>query len=119
MIKSMNIDFEILVTEEFKDWYEELEEHDADRVVFVVGLLEEKGTGLGFPYSSSIKDSNYPLRELRVQSKGDPLRILYAFNPERNALLILGGDKTGDARWYEKNIPIAERLWEEHLEELD
>ncbi|MEL6633606.1 MAG: type II toxin-antitoxin system RelE/ParE family toxin [Bacteroidota bacterium] len=115
----MSTHFEILVTDEFKDWYEELEEHDADRVFFVVGLLEEKGTDLGFPHSSSIKNSSYPLRELRVQSKGHPLRILYAFNPERNALLILGGDKTGDLRWYDKNIPIAERLWEEHLEELD
>lgn len=115
----MSKDFEVLVTDEFKDWYEALNRSDANRVFFVVGLLEEKGTELGFPYSSSIKDSSYPLRELRVQSKGRPLRILYAFNPERNALLLLGGDKTGDERWYETNIPIAEKLWEEHLEELD
>ena len=115
----MSVDFEVLVTDDFASWYqEELDDIDADEVYRAVGLLEAYGVNLRHPHSSRIKGSRYPLRELRVQSKGRPLRILYAFNPERNALLILGGDKTGNDRWYEIHVPIAEKLWEEHLEEI-
>jgi len=55
------------------------------------------------------------MRELRAQAGGDPLRMLYAFDPQRTAILLLGGDKTGDNRWYETNVPIADRLFERHL----
>jgi len=58
------------------------------------------------------------MRELRIQSQGNPYRVLYAFNPLRNAILLLGGDKTGDDRWYEVHVPIADRLYDEHLAEL-
>ncbi|SPF49016.1 conserved hypothetical protein [Candidatus Sulfopaludibacter sp. SbA4] len=58
------------------------------------------------------------MRELRTQSAGKPLRTLYAFNPIRSAILWIGGDKTGDGRWYEKFVPIADRLFERHLLEL-
>lgn len=49
---------------------------------------------------------------------GNPLRTLYAFDPRRAAILLIGGDKTGDDRWYTTNVPIADRLYDEHLEEL-
>lgn len=58
------------------------------------------------------------MRELRTQSSGRPLRTLYAFNPLRTAILLIAGNKTGDDRWYERIVPIADRLFEEHLEEL-
>ena len=74
---------------------------------------------LGFPYSSEVKGSSIALRELRVQSNGRPFRILYAFDPVRSAILLLGGDKSGDDHWYIRNIPIAERLYSEHLQELE
>ena len=47
-----------------------------------------------------------------------PLRTSYAFNPLRTAVLLIGGDKTGDDRWYEKFVPIADHLFEDHLKEL-
>ncbi len=59
------------------------------------------------------------MRELRTQSGGRPLRTLYAFNPLRTAILLLGGDKSGDDRWYERAVPLADRLYDEHLEELE
>ena len=59
------------------------------------------------------------LRELRTQSAGRPLRTLYAFNPLRSAILLIGGEKTGDDRWYEKFVPVADRLFENHLLELN
>ena len=58
------------------------------------------------------------MRELRVQSGGHPLRIFYAFDPRRTAILLIGGDKTGDDRFYDAYIPIADRLYEAYLAEL-
>ena len=73
----------------------------------------------GLPNSAKVGSSRYPqMRELRTQSAGRPLRTLYAFNPLRSAILLIGGEKTGDDRWYEKFVPIADRLFERHLLEL-
>ncbi|MCB0241434.1 MAG: type II toxin-antitoxin system RelE/ParE family toxin [Anaerolineae bacterium] len=109
---------EVLGTDEFEQWFLDLNEADSMAVARVVGLLEAKGTALGFPYSSSITGSQYPLRELRVQSGGRPLRVFYAFDPLRQAVLLLGGNKTGDNRFYLKMIPRAEALWESYLQDL-
>ena len=59
------------------------------------------------------------MRELRVQVHGEPFRVLYAFNPKRTAILLVGGDKTGDDRWYEVNVPKADKLYDQHLKELN
>ena len=109
---------EVVGTSEFEEWFVGLGEADARAVVRGVGLLEAKGLALGFPYSSALGGSRYALRELRVQSLGHPLRIVYAFDPRRQAVLIFGGDKTGDDRFYEWAIPKAEAIWEKYLEEL-
>jgi len=58
------------------------------------------------------------MRELRIQHSGKPYRVLYAFDPRRVAILLLGGTKAGDDRWYEKYIPEADALYDSHLEEL-
>ena len=108
---------EVLGTDEFADWYGSLDEEDQAAVEHIVGLLEQRGVRLGFPHSSEIKGASFALRELRKQSGGRPLRIFYAFDPARNAVLILGGDKTGDDRFYERTIPIVERIWREYLAE--
>jgi hypothetical protein len=77
------------------------------------------GTTLGFPHSSGINGSRHGhMRELRTQHGGRPFRTLYAFDPRRNAILLIGGDKTGDNRWYETHVPIADHLYDEHLQEL-
>jgi len=59
------------------------------------------------------------MRELRVQHQGRPYRVLYAFDPRRAAILLLGGDKTGDNRWYEVNVPKADAAYDRHLQELE
>lgn len=71
---------------------------------------------LGFPHSSAIKGTSHAIRELRVTGK-QPLRVFYAFDPRRSAVLILGGDKTGDARFYETMVPLAEKIWKQYLAE--
>jgi hypothetical protein len=58
------------------------------------------------------------MRELRIQSEGRPVRVFYAFDPRRSAILLIGGDKTGDGRFYERMIPIADELYDVHLMEL-
>jgi len=109
---------EVVATDEFADWYQDLSQSDAMAVARNVGLLEARGTTLGHPRSSAIKGSRYPLRELRIQSGGRPLRVFYAFDPKRQAVLLLGGDKTGDNRFYEKFVPRAESIWEMYLTEI-
>jgi hypothetical protein len=58
------------------------------------------------------------MRELRVQSGGDPLRIFYAFDPRRTAILLVAGNKAGDRRFYQRMVPIADRIYDIYLGEL-
>ena len=112
--------YEVEVSDEFKDWYEPLSEAEQNSIERVVLMLMEAGPALGFPYSSGIKGSEFNhMRELRIQHDGRPYRILYAFDPARAALLLLGGDKTGDGRWYEKMIPKADSIYRKHLKDLE
>lgn len=113
------MEWEVEYTDEFGHWWETLTEGEQEDVSSVVGLLEEKGPFLPFPYSSDIEGSKFgQMRELRIQHKGEPYRVLYAFDPRRVALLLIGGCKTGDDRWYEKYVPIADKLFEEHLKSI-
>ena len=83
-------------------------------------MLELKGLQLTFPHSSGINSSKHShMRELRIQHKGDPYRVLYAFDPRRMAILLLGSDKIGDDDWYNKNVPITDKLYDEHLHQLE
>jgi len=103
-------------TDHFEKWWNQLTESEQESVAAVVDLLAEHGVKLGFPRSSGVSGSRFAhMRELRVQHEGRPYRVLYAFDPKRSAILLLGGDKTGDDRWYDTNVPIADRLYEEHL----
>jgi hypothetical protein len=85
-------------------------------VTVAIDVLEVRGVTLGHPQSSSIRGSRFPMRELRVQSKGKPIRVLYCFDPRRQAVVILGGHKT-DSRFYDRNVPRAERLYQSYLDE--
>ncbi|HZT69427.1 MAG TPA: type II toxin-antitoxin system RelE/ParE family toxin [Terriglobia bacterium] len=111
--------WEVKFTDEFGAWWKTLTENQQDDVAHSVGLLAELGPALDFPHSSKVNSSRHGhMRELRTQSGGRPLRTLYAFDPLRTAILLLGGDKTGDSRWYEKFVPIADQLYDEHLDAL-
>lgn len=106
-------------TDEFAQWWDSLAEADHKAISASVALLEEFGPELGFPHSSKIMGSKLShLRELRIKSRGKQIRILYAFDPRRTAILLLGGDKTGDDRWYETHVPLAEKLYATYLAEI-
>ena len=106
-------------TDEFGVWWAGLSEAEQVDVAATVMLLETRDIRLGFPHLSGIKSSRHShMRELRVQSGGKPIRVFYAFDPVRNAILLIGGDKTGDGRFYEVFVPIADDLYDQHLAEL-
>jgi hypothetical protein len=111
--------WDVEFTDEFERWWTELNEPVQDAIDRGVHLLERRGPTLPFPHSSGVRSSKHGnMRELRVQVGGDPYRIFYAFDPRRAAILLIGGTKAGDDRFYERMIPVADRIYDEHLEEL-
>ena len=106
---------EIVATDEFEKWFMRLDTTVAGAVDRVVGLLEQMGVGLRFPYTSAITGSRHALRELRIQSGGSPIRVFYAFDPDRQAVLLIGGDKTGDDRFYEVMVPQEDETFDAYL----
>jgi len=106
-------------TDEFGEWWNSLNDSEQEEVDARVRLLEQHGPQLPYPHSSSVYASKHShLRELRIQHKGAPYRILYAFDPRQIAILLIGGNKTGDDDWYNTYIPIADKLYNVHLETL-
>ncbi|MBI2944300.1 MAG: type II toxin-antitoxin system RelE/ParE family toxin [Candidatus Wallbacteria bacterium] len=108
---------DVYATDEMLAWYRELTVSEANAVDRSVRLLAEMGVALEHPHSSSIKSSRYPLRELRATAGHSELRVIYAFDPRRDAALIIGGNKSGNARFYDQIVPVAEKIWEEYLAE--
>ena len=83
-------------------------------------LLSEASPTLKMPHSSGIETSRHKrMRELRIQHEGRPYRVIYAFDPRRTAILLSGGDKTGNNRWYEEYVPRADDIYDQHLKELE
>jgi hypothetical protein len=104
--------WEVEYTDESEAWWSGLDAEEQVSVEAVVEVLAELGP-------SHVKSSRHGnMRELRVQHRGRPYRVLYAYDPRRVALLLLGGTKTGGARWYEKMVPEADLLYDRHLKAL-
>lgn len=113
------MEYTVEYTDEFEKWWSDLDQDEQESVAACVRLLEARGPHLPHPYSSGVNGSRHShMRELRVQHRGRPYRILYAFDPRRVAILLIGGDKTGNDRWYVETVPIADRLYDVHLETL-
>ena len=107
--------WEVEVTNEFLHWYRSLTDQDAEDINAAVETLRDHGPNLRRPVVGAIEGSIRNLKELCV----GPFRVLFAFDPRRIAILLLGGDKTGEWKeWYRTAIPEAEKLYEEHLNEL-
>jgi hypothetical protein len=99
-------------------WVLDLDDDDYIAMLAAIELLEEQGPALGRPAADRIEGSrHHNVKELR--SFGGHLRALFAFDPKRRAIVLLGGDKRGDwTGWYERNVPIADDLYDEHLRNL-
>lgn len=114
------MEWKVLSYPDFEEW---LLQQDAKLRIAIaahVKLLMERGPLLGRPYADTLYDSDMDnLKELRVQHRGKPWRILFAFDPKRQAILLIGGCKEGDDRWYQKIIPLAKERYQQHLKELE
>jgi hypothetical protein len=107
-------------TDEFELWWNTLEEAEQEAVAFTVKLLEQFGPALKYPHTKPIESSKHGnMRELRSQCKGNPIRTFYAFDPRRTAILLIGGVKTGNDRFYEEFVPIADKIYSAYLKELE
>jgi hypothetical protein len=112
--------WEVEFTDEFERWWLGLDEAVQDAIDRSVHLLEARGPTLPSPHSSDIRGSKHGnMRELRIQVGGDPYRVFYAFDPRRAGILLIGGNKAGDDRFYERMVPIADGIYDQHLAELE
>jgi hypothetical protein len=108
--------YDVYFTAQAEDWLMALDDDDYDAIMARVELLEERGPGLGRPVVDSITGSRHPnMKELRAGT----MRALFAFDPLRRAIVLVGGDKRDDwSGWYERNIPLADDLLDAHLAAL-
>lgn len=108
--------WDVEVTDQFEQWWDTLSVQEQQAIDAAVGLLEQRGPGLGRPLVDGVKGSRHQnMKELRAGT----VRVLFAFDPKRTAILLIGGDKRG--RWqefYAQMIPLADDLFEEHLKDL-
>lgn len=107
-----------MLLDEVDQWYLDLAENDPDAVNAVtaaIDRLEEHGPSLGRPTADHIKGSRHNnMKELRPPSSS--VRILFIFDPQRNAVLLVAGDKAGDWKgWYNTNIPIADSRYDQWI----
>ena len=112
--------FEVEMTDQFRDWYESLDEVDQEAVTIRVELLARQGPALKRPAVGEIKTSRFAprMKELRCGT-AEAIRALFVFDPRRTAILLLGGAKAGAwADWYKQAVPAADQLYEVYLEEL-
>jgi hypothetical protein len=111
--------WQIDFTDEFEAWWATLSESEQESIDASVHLLESLGPLLGRPHADTLKGSKHAnMKELRTQHQGRPLRTFFAFDPRRTAILLIGGDKTGDKRFYDRMLPLADKLYDEHLQQL-
>ncbi|MBW3576154.1 MAG: type II toxin-antitoxin system RelE/ParE family toxin [Actinobacteria bacterium] len=111
--------YEINYTDEFGEWWDGLSIEQQEAIIARVELLEEHGPALGRPTVDRVNGSAFHnMKELRCSSSGT-LRVLFAFDPRQEAILLLGGDKSGDwDAWYDEAIPAADALYAEYLRSL-
>ena len=111
--------WEVEFTDQFETWWHQLSQHQQEALDERVMLLADRGPALKRPIVGSVATSRHPnMKELRV-SRAGALRVLFAFDPRRHAILLLGGDKSGNwSQWYESAVPEADRLYDDHLAEL-
>lgn len=113
------MEWEVEFTDDFEGWWDTLTIAEQESVAAKVSLLEKFGPSLPRPHADKIESSKHQnMKELRIQHAGRPYRILFAFDPRRCAILLLGGDKTGNAHWYKENVPKADTIYDAHLKGL-
>jgi hypothetical protein len=111
--------WEVEITDQFLDWWRDLTTDQQAALDAPVELLAQKGPSLGRPSVERIESSrHHKMKELRASQAG-ALRVLFMFDPRRQVILLLGGDKSGEWNdWYDWAVPAADDLYDEYIEEL-
>lgn len=111
--------WEIVIHPIVRQWLDSLRRSEYEKVFTALEALEEQGPNLGRPFADQVKNSRFKnMKELRPRGKN--LRLLFAFDPNRKAIILVAGDKTNNwIRWYEQNIPIADQRFSEHLKNYE
>ncbi|GEK16251.1 type II toxin-antitoxin system RelE/ParE family toxin [Aliivibrio fischeri] len=109
--------WEVITTDTFDEWFDSLNDSERANVIAGMLLLQNKGPHLSRPYADTVYGSKFTnMKELRVQSNGDPLRAFFAFDPERKGILLCAGNKgANEKRFYKQMIPIADQEFQAHL----
>ena len=108
----------IEATDEFQRWFASLNAAERVSVARKVDLLEELGPLLGRPDVDTIKGSHFPnMKELRIQHRGKPYRVFFAFDPRQTGILLIGGRK-GTKQWYKTHVALADEIYAGYLKEL-
>jgi hypothetical protein len=108
-------------TDEFDEWIESLGQPERNEIAAMLDALTRLGPSLGRPVADTLNGSSYPnMKELRGKTAGAVLRIAFAFDPERIAQVLCGGDKQGVSQksFYKKLIGRADKLYKLHLDAL-
>lgn len=106
----------VVFEQEFSDWLNALSEDEQNTVIAILLVLQQQGPQLGRPYVDSLKGSALSnLKELRIQHRGLPYRAFFAFDPQRQAVVLCAGNKRNDKRFYERMIPLAEAIYARYL----
>ena len=111
-----NVDIELIA-----GWLISLDEGSREQVIAAIELLEERGPQLGRPIVDTVSRSRHKnMKELRPGSSGrSELRVLFAFDRDRSAIMLIAGDKAGNwSRWYKTNVPVADDLFDDHIRKL-
>lgn len=109
--------WKVFLCEEFEPEFDALPAPLQEELVVYLKVLEAQGPMLGRPLVDTLKGSLFPnLKELRFAWQGQPYRYFFAFDPKRAAIVLIGGNKAGDKRFYETLIPVAENRFMRHLE---
>jgi len=112
--------WEIITTERFDKWYHEQCEALQDEILAAFIVLKEKGPATGRPLVDTLNNSSYSnMKELRIMFEGRPVRAFFAFDPVRQAIFLCAGDKTGDKKFYQTFIKIADAEYKAHLATLE
>jgi hypothetical protein len=109
-------EWKVEYTDEFGGWWDGLTEAEQEDVRAGVNLLRRFGPSLGRPHVDSVASSKHGNRkDLRIQHRGRPYRVLFIFDLRRIAVLLIGGDKPGTGRWHKEFVPVADGLYDERL----
>jgi hypothetical protein len=108
--------WEIILSEEIELWFQELDDDSYDAILVKIAILREIGPNLGRPHVDTVEESKHKnMKELRIQHKKHVYRLFFAFDPKRQAILLIGCDKRGNKGFYKRMIPVADKIFSRYL----